>query len=356
MPNAPQCSTQSVDGSSPPTEAKAPVIVITGASSGIGHCTAGLFARRSWRVGLIARGEAGLRAAYDDVERHGAMAAMAQADVTEPDALEVAAARIERALGPIDVWVNCAGNGTYGRFMDTPAEEFRRVTEVTYLGTVNGTRVALQRMVPRDHGRIVNVCSAVAFHGMPLLSSYSAAKHAMRGFDQSIQAELSQDGSRVSLTIVFPPAVNTPFFDHAVSHMGKPRRPMSPVYQPEVVADAIYLAVVTGRVEMLVTFTSILFSIGVRLVPSLVRRAIRRLGYARQLTDQAASLARYEPTLFAPSTEAPPVRGAFDAQARSVSVHIRILRVLARLTWKSHREPYSTSALAQTCATEDAPG
>lgn len=320
-------------------ERKANVVAITGGSSGIGRCTAGLFARHGWRVGLIARGEAGLRAACKDVEDHGAPVAMAQADVTDPVALEAAATAIEDALGPIDVWVNCAGNGTYGRFLDTPAEEFRRVTDVTYLGTVNGTRVAMQRMVPRDHGRIVNVCSAIAFHGMPLLSSYSGAKHAIRGFDQAIQAELSQDGSRVFLTTVFPPAVNTPFFDHAVSHMGRMGRPMAPVYQPEIIAEAIHLAAITRRREMPVTFTTVLFSIGSRLLPGLVSRAIRTLGYAGQLSSHAESRARHRPTLFAPSDQASPVRGAFDSQARSTSAQVSVLRMFARLTGKVGRKP-----------------
>jgi short-subunit dehydrogenase len=329
------------------------VVVITGGSSGIGRCTAGLFARHGWRVGLIARGEAGLQAACKDVEHHGAMAAMAPADVTDPAALEAAAAIIEKALGPIDVWVNCAGNGTYGRFLDTPAEEFRRVTDVTYLGTANGTRVALQRMLPRDHGRIVNVCSAVAFHGMPLLSSYSGAKHAIRGFDQSIQAELSQDGSRVFLTTVFPPAVNTPFFDHAVSHMGRMGRPMSPVYQPEIIAEAIHLAAITRRREMSVTFTTVLFSFCSRLVPGLVSRAIHKLGYSGQLADHAQSRARHRPTLFAASDQASPVRGAFDSQARSSSAHVSGLRLLARLTGKARRELQRKSAGVPVRPAED---
>ncbi len=305
--------------------------------------------------GLIARGEAGLRAACSDVESHGVMAAMGQADVTELDSLEAAAACIEQALGPIDLWVNCAGNGTYGRFLDTPAEEFRRVTDVTYLGTVNGTRVALRRMVPRDRGRIVNVCSAVAFHGMPLLSSYSGAKHAMRGFGQSVCAELSQDGSRVRLTTIFPPAVNTPFFDHAISHMERPGRPIPPIYQPEIVAEAIHLAATTGRREMPVSFTTMLFSIGVRLVPSLVARAIRKLGYGGQLADQPASLARHDPTLFAASERASPVRGAFDAQAWSSSLQVRILRALARQSGQSRRELRTTPGAASACPVEGAP-
>lgn len=338
---AADASLHPVPPTSPTQHRTAPVVVITGGSSGIGRCTAGVFARHGWSVGVIARGEAGLQAACKDVEHYGALAAMAQADVTDPAALEAAATHIEDALGPIDVWVNCAGNGTFGRFLDTPAEEFRRVTDVTYLGTANGTRVALQRMLPRDHGRIVNVCSAVAFHGVPLLSSYSGAKHAIRGFDQSIQAELTQEGSKVFLTTVFPPAVNTPFFDHAVSHMGRMGRPMAPVYQPEIIAEAIHLAAITRRREMSVTFTTVLFSLFSRLLPGLVGRAIRRLGYAGQLATHAESRARYRPTLFAASDEASPVRGAFNERARSASIHVAVLRMLARLTGQAKRKPES---------------
>ena len=330
-------------------------VVITGASSGIGRCTAGLLARNGWRVGLIARGQAGLQAVRDDVEREGARAMTAQADVTDPEALEAAAAGIERALGPIDVWVNCAGNATYGRFLDTSPEEFRRVTDVTYLGTVNGTRVALQRMMPRDRGRIVNVCSAVVYHGMPLLASYSGAKHAMRGFDQAVRAELQQEGSDVRLVTVFPPAVNTPFCDHALSHMGRPGRPMPPIYQPEIVAEAIRLAATGRSGEMPVTFTTVLFALGVRLVPALVSMAIRWLGYDGQLTDHAASLVRHEPTLFTASSKASPVHGAFGAAARSGSLHLLILRVFARLGRLGRRRGTAES-VAIARKVEDAPG
>jgi short-subunit dehydrogenase len=329
------------------------VVVITGASSGIGRCAAGLFARQGWRVGLVARGEAGLQAASRDVERQGAVAATARADVIDLDALEEAATGIERALGPIDVWVNCAGNGTFGRFLDIPAAEFRRVTDVTYLGTVNGTRVALRRMLPRDRGRIVNVCSGVAFHGMPLLSSYSGAKHAVRGFSQSVRAELAQDGSRVRLTTIFPPAVNTPFCDHAVSHMGRPGRPMAPVYQPEIVAEAILLATVTGAREMPVSFTTVLFSLCTRLAPRLVDRAIHRLGYAGQLTDAAPPATPRATTLFAASNCASPVRGRFDAEARSRSLHVLILRVLARFSGRGHLRSATVSGTAPVPRSED---
>ena len=311
-------------------DAKPLVVVITGASSGIGRCAAALFARRGHRVGLIARGMPGLLATGAAVERQGGVAAVAQADVTDITGLEAAAGRIEDALGPVDVWINCAGNGTFGRFLDTPPEEFRRVTDVTYLGTVNGTWVALRRMAERDRGRVVNVCSGVAYHGMPLLASYSGAKQAVRGFSQAVRAELAQDGSRMSVGTVFPPAVNTPFFDHAVSHMGRPGRPMRPVYQPEIVAEAIFIAATGTCGEMPVTFTTVLFSVVARLVPSLVGQGIRRLGYAGQLTSQAASLASYDPTLFLPSERASAERGAFGAAARSRSAHLWLLRALSR--------------------------
>ncbi|MEW6438512.1 MAG: SDR family oxidoreductase [Pseudomonadota bacterium] len=307
------------------------VVVVTGASSGIGRATVNLFARHGWRVGLVARGEAGLEAASADVQRTGSMAAAMPVDVADGQALEDAAGSIERALGPIDLWVNCAGNGTYGRFLETPADEFQRVTEVTYLGTVNGTRAALKRMLPRDHGRIVNVCSAVAYRGMPLLASYSGAKYAVRGFGQSICAELAQERSRVRLTTLFPAAVNTPFFAHAVSHMGRPGRPIPPVYQPEIIAEAIRLAALTGRREMPVSFTTVFFALGVRLVPGLIDLAIQRLGYEGQLAAGANFATPRTTTLFAPADAPSPARGAFDAEARSNSLHVALLGLLAHL-------------------------
>ncbi len=317
--------------------------MITGGSSGIGRATALLFAKAGWRVGLIARGGKGLLAAAAEAGATGVATATAQADVSDCAALETAASMIEQALGPIDVWVNCAGNGTYGRFPDTPEAEFRRVTEVTYLGTVNGVRVALRRMTPRDRGRIVNVCSAVAFHGMPLLSSYSGAKHAVRGFGQSVSAELSQEGSRVTLTSVFPPAVNTPFFAHAPSYMGRPSRPIPPVYQPEIVARAIYLAALSGPLEMPVSFTTVFFALGMRIVPGLVRRAILRLGYAGQMADETIAPVPYAPTLDAPADSASTARGVFGAGARSFSVHVGLLRASVALR-RAGRAPDSGAA------------
>ena len=191
-------------------------------------------------MGIIARGQAGLDCARSELERAGGVVHTMSADVADTGAVEDAAAQLEILLGPIDVWINAAGNAVFGRFWTIPDEEFRRVTDVTYLGTVNGTRAALRHMLPLDTGVIVNVCSGIAYHGMPLLSSYSGAKHAVRGFTDAIRAELRQERSNVRVAIIFPPAVNTPFFSHAATHMERPPRPMRPVYQPDPVAEGIF--------------------------------------------------------------------------------------------------------------------
>lgn len=297
-------------------------VVITGASSGIGRCTALLFGRNGWNVGLIARGPAGLASIRGELVDAGVRAACAAADVSDAAALDDAAALLESELGPITVWVNCAGNGVYGRFLDVTIEEFRQVTDVTYMGTVNGTRVALQRMVPRDAGTVINVCSAIAFGGLPVLSSYSGAKHAVRGFSDSVRHELIHQRSRVSLTTIFPPAVNTPFFSHAASHLSGSPRPAKPVYQPEIVADAILLAARRRRKEMRVTGITVMFDLATRLVPGLVDRAIQRLGSSGQQTDDDATAQLREPTLFAPSPHASGTHGPFDAESRRFSTQM----------------------------------
>jgi short-subunit dehydrogenase len=301
-------------------------VIITGGSSGIGRCTADLFARRGWRVGLIARGMPGLLHAADSVRRHGAKVAVACADVTEPVALAQAAETLASALGAPDIWINCAGNGVYGRFAAVPEAQFDRVTAVTYGGTVNGCRVALALMRPRHRGTIVNVCSAIAFHGMPLMTSYAGAKAAVRGFGQALRAELRMEGSRIRLSTVFPPAVNTPFFSHAISHMGWPARPAHPVYQPEVVAEAIYLAALTGPAEACITGTAALFALASRLVPGLVALAMTRLGFDGQLTQDSDAVALQNPTLFEPSDTASGVHGPFGRYARGVSMHLWMSR------------------------------
>ncbi len=332
------------------------VVIITGGSSGIGRCTAGLFARRGWSVGLIARGEAGLRAALDDVQAAGATGAVALADVADAEAMEQAARALTAQLGPADAWINAAGNGVYGRLLDVPDAEFRRVTDVTYMGTVNGVRAALRIMLPRDSGAIVNVCSGIVFHGLPLMSSYVGAKAAVRGFGQSIQVELKLARSRVRLATIFPPAVNTPFFSHAPSYMGFPARPVPPVYQPEIVAEALYLAA-TGRCrEMTVTSVVTAFSYVARLSPALAAWLMGRLRFDAQLSRDPAALAAEEPCLFRPPSRVLGVRGPFNQRARGWSAQVRLLGLLQRLTVRSAAiNPAAEAALAASSAAKTAP-
>jgi short-subunit dehydrogenase len=307
-------------------------IFITGGSSGLGRATATLFAQRGWRVGLIARGQVGLDDAAADLRGRGALVATASADVSQSAALERATHTLADALGLPDVWINCAGNGVYGRFGSVTPDEFDRVTAVTYGGTVNGCRLALGFMVPRGHGTIVNVCSAAAFHGLPLMSSYAGAKAAVRGFGQAVQAELRMQRSPVRLCTVFPPAVNTPFFSHAVSHMGFPARPAPPVYQPEVIAAGIVLAVRLGHAEMPISGTAAIFSLATRVSPRLIAFAMTRLGFDGQLTRDPEAARLEEPTLFAPSALPSKVRGPFGRRAKRSSLHLRLKQAMAFLT------------------------
>ncbi len=300
-------------------------VVITGASSGIGRCAALMFGRRGWKVGLIARGVAGLESIRRELEDAGVAAISAVADVVDGAALDAAAEAIEAALGPTDVWVNCAGNGVFGRFLDVPEAAFRQVTEVTYLGTVNGTRVALRRMLPRGEGAVVNVCSAIVFHALPVLSSYSGAKCAVRGFSQSVRHELRQEGSRVRVSTVFPPAVNTPFFSHAASYLPGSPRPAKPVYQPEVAADAVVYAATHRCDELQVSFTTVVFAFATRVVPGLVGMAIQRLGSAGQTTHCPEAARARDPTLAAPSMRQSGCHGPFGAESRGFSVQMWLL-------------------------------
>ncbi len=311
---------------------RARTVFITGGTSGIGRGTAILFAERGWQVGLIARGVAGLAAAAADVRQAGMPAVTAVADVADSAALRSAAQDLVAVLGVPDVWINCAGNGVYGRFSTVPEAEFDRVTAVTYGGTVHGCRVALELMRPVGQGTIVNVCSATAFHGLPLMTSYAGAKAAVRGFAQALRAELTIERSAIRVSTVFPPAVNTPFFSHATSHMGWPARPAPPVYQPEVVAEGIYMAAVDGVAEMIVSGTVAAFSLAQRISPRLIAFVMPRLGFDGQLTRDPEMVRLEVPTLFAPGTEAAPVRGPFGRRARAFSVQLwlrRYTRVLA---------------------------
>ena len=225
----------------------APVVVVTGASAGVGRATAVAFGARGMRVALLARGEAGLKAAAAAVEEAGGVALVLPADVADAAAVDAAAARVESDLGPIDIWVNNAMTTVFAPAWEVTPEEFRRATDVTYLGQVHGTLAALRRMRPRDRGTICNVGSALAFRAIPLQAAYCGAKFAGRGFTEAVRAELLHERSAVRLTMVHLPAVDTPQFGWCLNRMPKHPQPVAPVYGPDVAAAAIVGAALRPR-------------------------------------------------------------------------------------------------------------
>jgi NAD(P)-dependent dehydrogenase (short-subunit alcohol dehydrogenase family) len=263
------------------------VVVVTGASGGIGRATAKLFAERGASVALIARGEQGLSGARADVEALGGTAAVYPVDTSDARALDKAADQIEEELGEIDVWVNVAFTSVFARFVDIEPEEFERVTRVTYLGFVNGTRSALKRMMPRDRGTIVQVGSTLAYRGIPLQSAYCGAKHATQGFHESLRTELLHEKSGVRVTMVQMPAVNTPQFSWVLSRLPRQAQPVPPIYQPEVAARAVvYAASHPERREYWVGGTTMATLLANAVAPGLLDRYLARTGYAAQQTGQ----------------------------------------------------------------------
>ncbi|MDT3396853.1 SDR family oxidoreductase [Streptomyces sp. B1866] len=262
------------------------VVVITGASAGVGRATARAFAARGAAVALLARGEQGLAAAAREVRAAGGEALPLPADVGDPDAVEAAAERAEAELGPVGVWVNSAFTSVFAPVKDIRPEEFRRVTEVTYLGFVHGTQAALRRMLPRDRGVVVQVGSALAYRGIPLQAAYCAAKHAVRGFTESLRCELLHDRSRVRITMVHLPALNTPQFSWLLSRLPGHPQPVPPIYQPEVAARAVlHAAGHPRRREYWVGGSTAATILGNRLAAGLVDRYLARTGYAAQQAD-----------------------------------------------------------------------
>jgi short-subunit dehydrogenase len=258
------------------------VVVITGASAGIGRALARRFARDGARIGLLARGHEGLEGARRDVETLGGEALPIPTDVSDPVQVEAAASMIEENFGPIDIWINNAMVSVFSPVKEMQAEEYKRVTDVTYLGYVYGTLSALKRMVPRDRGTIVQVGSALAFRGIPLQSAYCGAKHAVQGFTESVRTELLHDHSNVWITMIHLPANNTPQFNWVKSRLPRKPQPYPPVFQPEVSAEAIYFAAHHRRREMFVGWPTLKTVIGNRLVPGYVDRVLARTGYEGQ--------------------------------------------------------------------------
>ena len=262
-------------------------VAITGASAGIGRAAARLFGQRGDRVALIARGHAGLEGAVRDVERAGGTALAVPADVADFAQLDRAATEIEDAFGPIDVWVNVAFASVFAPFAETTPEEFRRVTEVTYLGFVHGTMAALARMRPRDHGAIVQVGSALGARGIPLQSAYCGGKHAINGFTESLRCELRHDKSNVHVTVVQIPAVNTPQFSWVRSRLPRHPQPVPPIYQPEVAARGIvYAADHPRHKQYVVGATTAATIMANRVAPALLDRYLARAGYDSQQTGE----------------------------------------------------------------------
>ena len=298
------------------------VVAITGASSGIGRSAAQRFAREGWQVGLIGRSADTLDAVRRDVATLGSTACIAVADVADSNALDAAAAHVEQTLGPIDVWVNNAGTSVYGKFLDITEAEFGRVVATNLFGSVNGTRVALRRMLPRNRGTIVQVLSAISYRGIPLQSAYSATKYGVRGFTEAVRSELIHDGSAVHLTMVHPPSVNTPFYNHAESHMPKPVRPPPPVYQPEIVADAIYFAATNRRREVKVSATTVGVAVGNTLAPSLLDYLLGKLGVIAQQSGKDGAVAKRASNLFKPAPETGPTHGPFDSESLPFSPQV----------------------------------
>ena len=299
---------------------KGQVVVVTGASAGVGRATVQAFARRGARIGLIARGRAGLEGAKRDVERLGGEALILQADVADAEAVERAAERVEAELGPIDVWVNNAMTSVFSPVKEMTAEEFRRVTEVTYLGYVYGTLSALRRMLPRDRGAIVQVGSTLAYRGIPLQAAYCGAKHAIQGFCDSLRTELLHDGSNVRLTMVQMPALNTPQFRWVKSRLPNKAQPVPPIYQPEVAADAILFAADNDRREIWVGWPTVKGIAGNRIAPWYADQYLADHGFDSQQTDQPKEPDRpsnlWEPV---DETEDHGAHGVFDDRAQDHS-------------------------------------
>lgn len=290
------------------------VVVVTGASAGLGRAIAREFAKRGACIGLLARGEDGLKGAAEDVEALGGKAIMLPTDVADYAQVEAAASAVEAAFGPIDIWVNDAMTAVFSPVSETPPEEFRRVTEVTYLGYVHGTLAALKRMRARDSGVIVQVGSALAYRAIPLQATYCAAKFAIRGFTDSLRTELMHEGSKVRVTMVQMPAMNTPQFGWVKSRLPRKPQPVPPIYQPEIAARAVVWAAHHDRREFWVGLSTVISILGNKLAPSLADWYLARNGYSAQQTDEPADPSRPD-NLWHPVPGDHGAHGAFDARA-----------------------------------------
>src|SRR3954470_8114841 len=300
------------------------IVVITGASAGVGRAAARAFAQDGWDVGLIARGEAGLEGAAEEVRAHGRRALVLPLDGADAEAVEAAAERVERELGPIDVWVNDAMESVFSPVAEMTANEYRRVTEVNYLGYVHGTLAALRRMRVRDRGVIVQVGSALAYRSIPLQSAYCGSKHAIVGFTDSLRCELIHDNSHVRITAVHMPALNTPQFGWVRSRLPRRAQPVPPIFQPEVAARAIVYSALHPRRELFVGGSTLLAVWGQKFLPNVLDWYLGRTGVEAQQTDEA--LPDRPDNVDAPRDESADrgAHGRFDDRAKSRSFALEL--------------------------------
>jgi NAD(P)-dependent dehydrogenase (short-subunit alcohol dehydrogenase family) len=316
------------------TQQKTKTAVVTGASAGVGRATALEFAKSGAQVALLARGEERLQAVVREIEDMGGRALAIPTDVADAAQVEAAAERTERELGPIDVWVNNAMVTVFSRSTEMTDDEYRRVTDVTYLGTVHGTRSALRRMQPRNRGVIIQVGSALAYRGIPLQSAYCAAKFAIRGFTDSLRVELMHDNSDVHLTMVQLAAFNTPQFDWARHRLEARPQPLPPIFEPELAAQAIVWSANHRRRELYVGWPALKTILGNKLLPKLADRMACKQGVSGQKDMQAPPPdPNRDDNLFAPVRGDYGAHGRFEQQSRSgswqlfLSIHRRTLGI-----------------------------
>ncbi|MGH3721261.1 MAG: SDR family oxidoreductase [Pseudonocardiaceae bacterium] len=321
------------------------VVVITGASAGIARATARAFGARGAQVALLARGRVGLDGAAKDVENTGGNALTIHTDIADYDQVNAAAGQVEDTLGPIDVWINVAFTSVFAPFHEIKPEEFRRVTEVSYLGFVYGTMAALARMRPRDRGTIVQVGSALGQRSIPLQSAYCGAKHAINGFTESLRTELMHEGSNIHVTVVQMPAVNTPQFSWVLSRLPNHPQPVPPIYQPEVAARGVLFAADhPRRKQYWVGASTVGTLLGQKIAPALLDRYLAKAGYRSQQTGEKAEPGRphnlWEPVDGLDGHDHG-AHGVFDEQAHSHAPQL----------WFSHHARLLSAAAATGVAT-----
>lgn len=299
------------------------VAVVTGASGGVGRATARLLGQRGASVVLLARGAEGLEAARREIESGGGRALAIPLDVSKFDHVEAAAVAAEREFGPIDVWINNAMVSMYSPFMKMTVEEFRHIVDVTFLGTVHGTRCALERMMPRDRGVIIQVGSALAFRSIPLQSAYCASKHAIQGFTESIRSELIHEQSRVRISVVNMPALNTTQFTWTKNKMPHKARPTGTIFQPEVAAEAILFAVEHQRREIMVGYTTVEATLGEKIMPGLLDHYLASAAWEGAMLPDLADPNQPD-NFWQPVAADLGSHGHFDAIARHFSAQLWI--------------------------------